>query len=87
MGTALTANQLARGCFVGGANQELEEGEANRSCEPNYQFGASLISNVGLDLHHGQQPGAINTSCSNIQMPLFTHAVSQHLQTSSDGKT
>lgn len=74
METALIANRPTRGGFIGGANQGREDGEANRSREPNYRFGASLISDVQLDFHHGRQAHAVNSSCPDVEMPLFTHA-------------
>ena len=65
MGTALTANQLAGGCFIGGANREPKEGEANRSREPNYRFGASFISELNwtfiVDSRHAPSLPAAQT--------------------------
>lgn len=68
METALIANRPTRGRFIGGANQDREDGGggANRSREPNYRFGASLISDVQLDFHRGQQTHSVNSSCPDV---------------------
>lgn len=84
METALIANRPTRGRFIGGANQD-GEGGGGGSREPNYRFGASLISDVQLDFGRGRRRTASTAAATTCKcLYSLVPIESRHPQTSSD---